>query len=103
MNFDLSDEQEAIRQLARELLEDHCTPETLRAVEASETPGFDRALWAKLAAAGLLGVCVPEEHGGLGLGFLELALLLEEVGRTVAPVPAYAGLALGALPLVRVG
>lgn len=103
MDFALTDEARTTRDLAAELLADHCTPEALRAAEESDSPGFDRALWAKLATAGLLGVAVAEEHGGLGLGFLELCLLLEEVGRTVAPVPALGGLALGAQALSRFG
>jgi alkylation response protein AidB-like acyl-CoA dehydrogenase len=103
MDFSLSEEQEAIRSLATELFDDQVTQESLRAVEDSDTPGFDRALWGKLASAGLLGVCIPEEHGGLGLGFLELALLLEEAGRAVAPVPLLPTLAYGAMPIVRFG
>ena len=103
MDFALTDEQTAVRDLAVEVLGDHCTPEALRAAEGGDSPGFDRALWAKLAEAGLLGVCIPEEHGGLGLGLVELALLLEEAGRTAAPVPLLGGLALGALAVVRHG
>jgi alkylation response protein AidB-like acyl-CoA dehydrogenase len=103
MDFSLSEEQEAIRSLAAELLDDQVTQESLRAVEDSETPGFDKKLWSKLAEAGLTGVCIPEEYGGLGLGFLELALLLEEVGRTAAPVPLLASLAYGAMPIARFG
>lgn len=103
MDFALSDEQIAIRDLAREVLTDHCTHEQLRTVEDSDSPGFDRALWAKLATAGLLGVAIPEEHGGAGLGFLELCLLLEEVGRAAAPIPALGGLVTGARPLTRWG
>ena len=88
MDFGLSDEQQAISDLAKEVLADACTPEALRAAESDPaSPGFDRRLWVVLAEAGLLGVCVPEEHGGLGLGLVELALLLEQAGRTVAPVP----------------
>jgi 3-oxocholest-4-en-26-oyl-CoA dehydrogenase beta subunit len=102
MDFALSEEQDELRKLAAELFDDHCTPEALAAAEQSESPGFDHKLWAKLADAGLLGIAIPEEHGGLGLTFFELSLLLEEVGRTVAPVPAYS-LVLGALPLVRHG
>jgi alkylation response protein AidB-like acyl-CoA dehydrogenase len=103
VDFALTDEQTAVRDLAAEVLGDHCTPEALRAAEGGDSPGFDRALWATLAEAGLLGVCVPEEHGGLGLGLVELALLLEEAGRTAAPVPLLGGLALGALTVVRHG
>ncbi|TAL18128.1 MAG: acyl-CoA dehydrogenase [Frankiales bacterium] len=103
MDFALTDEQTAVRDLAASVLGDHCTPEALRAAEVGDSPGFDRALWAKLAEAGLLGVCIPEEHGGLGLGLVELALLLEEAGRTAAPVPLLGGLGLGALAVVRHG
>jgi alkylation response protein AidB-like acyl-CoA dehydrogenase len=102
MDFALTEEQDELRKLAAELLDDHCTPEALAAVEQSDTPGFDQKLWSKLADAGLIGIAIPDEHGGLGLTFFELSLLLEEVGRTVAPVPAYA-LVLGALPLARFG
>lgn len=103
MDFALTDEQTAVRDLAAEVLGDSCTPEALRVAESGTSPGFDRALWAKLAEAGLLGICIPEEHGGLGLGLVELALLLEEAGRTAAPVPVLGALALGALAVVRHG
>ncbi len=101
MDFALTEEQSSIRDLAAKILTDHCTPEALRAVEDGE--GFDRVLWTKLADAGLLGVCIPEAHGGLGLGLVELAILVEEAGRAAAPVPVLAGLALGALTIVRHG
>ncbi len=103
MDFALTESQQAIADLSRELFTDHCTPERLRAVEDSDSPGFDRALWSALAEAGLLGTVVPEEHGGLGLGLVELALLLEQAGYAAAPVPVLAGLALGALAVVRHG
>ena len=87
MDFALTDPQQTVQDLARRLLTDACTPERLRAAERSDSPGLDRALWATLAEAGLLGTAVAEEHGGLGLGLLEVALLLEEAGRAAAPVP----------------
>ena len=102
MDFALAPEEEALRELARRILGDHVTHERLRLVEAE--PGcFDRAAWEALAGARLLGTAVPEEHGGSDLGFLALCLLLEEVGRAVAPVPAWATLVLGALPVARFG
>ena len=77
------------------------THERLKELEAGgET--FDRELWAELAEAGLLGIALPEAQGGGGLGFLEAALVLEQVGRTVAPVPYCATVVLGALPIARV-
>ena len=102
MDFTLNDDQTTITSLAAQLLKDHCTPEALRGNEDSAEPGFDRALWAKLAEAGLLGVGLPEADGGLGLGFLEVCLLLEEVGRYAAAVPVLAA-AVGGLTLARHG
>ncbi len=87
MDFTLSDEQVEIRDLAARLFDDLVTQERLREVEAGAEPGFDRKLWSALAEAGLLGVAIAEDAGGLGFGVFEASLLLEEVGRTVAPVP----------------
>src|SRR5215470_3756647 len=102
MDFSFTEDQEALRELARKILDDACTHERLKAVEA--TPEwFHRALWAELAKANLLGLALPEDVGGGGLGFFELCVLLEEIGRAVAPVPAWATLALGALPIARFG
>jgi alkylation response protein AidB-like acyl-CoA dehydrogenase len=103
MDFDLTDEQAAVTELAVKLLGDKASPDAIRAVELADDLRFDRDLWSAMADAGLLGTAVPEEHGGNGLGFVELCLLLEEVGRTAAPVPALAALALGGLPIARFG
>ncbi len=64
---------------------------------------YDAALWSELATADLLGIALPETVGGSGHGFLELALLLTEVGWSVAPVPVYATLLLGADTIARYG
>jgi alkylation response protein AidB-like acyl-CoA dehydrogenase len=103
MDFSYSDEQQAVIELARKILADGATPKALRALEKSGAPRFDRALWKQLAEAGLVGAAIPEAHGGGGLGFLALAGILEEVGRTVAPVPLLETAVLGALPLARFG
>jgi len=102
MNFSYTPEQESLRALARQVIGDHATPDRLAEVEATPER-VDRVLWAALARAGLLGVCIPEEQGGSGLGIVELCILLEEVGRAVAPVPAFATLVLGALPIAEFG
>ncbi len=104
MDFTLTDEQTALRDLAAQILSELSTPERVREVEADPNgEWFDRALWAELAKADLLGLCLPEAHGGGGFGLFELALILEQVGRNVAPVPLYATLALGALPIAEHG
>ena len=102
MDFSIGEEQQEVRDLARRILEDQVDPARLRQVEASDE-GIDRRAWDALAGANLLGVAIPEEDGGSALGFHALCALLEEVGRAVAPVPAYASLVLAALPLGRFG
>jgi len=103
MDFSYSDEQQAIADLARQILTDKATHERQKHVERAGGPRFDRELWAEVAKAGLLGIAVPAEHGGAGLGFLEVSLILEQVGRTTAPIPILETLVLGALPIAEFG
>ena len=103
MDFAYSDEQQAAIELARQILGDFASPQRLRALEQSGEPRFDRALWAKLAEAGLIAAGLPEAQGGAGLGFLAVAGIIEQVGRTVAPVPLLETAVLGALPLAAFG
>ncbi len=88
MDFSFSEEQEAVRELAERIFTDLSTPERLREFE-SEPDGdrFDRKLWGELAAAGLLGIALPEAVGGAGLGFVETGLLAEATGKSAAYVP----------------
>lgn len=86
MDFTLTDEQEELRGLARQILSDRMDLGALRAFDES-TDWFDRDTWAEFAKANLLGVALPESVGGLGYGFLELCLILQEQGRAVAPMP----------------
>jgi acyl-CoA dehydrogenase len=86
MNFDFSDDQKMLRDQARKFLSEKCTTKTVRKVYESGD-GFDRALWKQIAEMGWLGTAIPEEHGGLGLGYLELCVIAEELGRALAPVP----------------
>src|SRR5436305_408 len=102
MDFSLSEEQEATRDLARQILTDRETHEHLKELEAGGE-GFDRDTWAELAKAGLLGIALPEDAGGSGLGFVALCRLFEEIGRTVAPVPVLPTVVLGALPIAQFG
>ena len=102
MDFDFREEERSVADLARKILGDHATNERLRQHEAHDAP-HDAALWQALAQANLLGTAIPEEFGGSDLGFLALCLLLQEVGRAVAPIPAFPALVLGALPLARFG
>jgi alkylation response protein AidB-like acyl-CoA dehydrogenase len=95
MDFDFNQNQNDIRALAAKILGDFTAPEKLPDIEAP-VEWYDDALWQALATAGLLGVAIPEQYGGMGLGIFELGILLEQVGRTVAPVPAWSALAVAA-------
>jgi 3-oxocholest-4-en-26-oyl-CoA dehydrogenase beta subunit len=86
MDFRFTQEQDEAAELAASILRDRATNDRMKAVEA-DGDRFDRDLWGALGAAGLLGLALPEEHDGAGLGLVELARVIVEVGRTVAPVP----------------
>lgn len=102
MDFSLSDDRKSLKELAARIFADAVTDQSLKAFEAGGA-AFDAGLWQTLAEAGLLGLAIPEAQGGLGLGLIDLGLLLEEAGRALAPVPLHAALVLGALPLAAFG
>ncbi len=104
MDFSLSEEQEAVRDLAERIFSDLSTHERLREIEL-EPDGdyFDRKLWSELSSAGLLGIALPEDVGGAGLGFLETGLLVEAAGRTAAYVPVVETLAAAAAAIAHFG
>jgi alkylation response protein AidB-like acyl-CoA dehydrogenase len=103
MDFGLSEEQRDIQKLARQILSDLSTPQRLAAWDNWAGERFDRELWTKLCEAGLPGVAAPESVGGMGFGFMEVALVAEECGRTIAAVPWIAHVVGGILPLVMAG
>ncbi len=102
MNFDLTEEQQALLELSNQIFEGSSPSDRVEEIETTEDR-FDRDLWKELANANILGVAIPEEHGGLGFGIFELCLVLEQQGRTVAPVPLLPTLVMGALPIVEFG
>ncbi len=85
MRFALDEDQQALREATREILADACSPQALRAAWSAR--GHAEGLWATLAEVGLLGICVPEEQGGSGMGPVALAAILEEAGRAAVPDP----------------
>ena len=102
MDFSFTDDQASIRELARGILDKEVSHERLKSIEAGDQ-WADGPLWSTLAEAGLLGIAVPEDADGMGFGFQELCILLEEIGRSVAPVPVLPTLVLAALPIARFG
>lgn len=102
MDFNFTEDQQAIRELAYQIFTDRASDEFL--LEFSHTQEtYDETLWQTLAEQGLLGIAIPESAGGTGLGLIELCSLLEEQGRRVAPVPVYASLVLAGLPIAEFG
>jgi alkylation response protein AidB-like acyl-CoA dehydrogenase len=87
VNFDFSDDQKAMKDEARRFLTDKASPKVTRRVLDDAKVSYDEGLWRAVAEMGWLGAAIPEEHGGLGLGRLELCVLAEELGRAVAPIP----------------
>ncbi len=102
MDFTLSDDQQAIADLAHRILSEQLAPERLRVLE--QTDGwFADDVWAELGKADLLGIPLPDADGGGGYGILEACLIAEQVGRTVAPVPYLSSIVGAALPLAEFG
>jgi alkylation response protein AidB-like acyl-CoA dehydrogenase len=96
MNFDFTDDQQAIKRTANELLAARFKSERVRELAEAET--YDDDAWKEMCELGWAGIFIEEEHGGQGLGIVELVILMEELGYALAPVPflsnAAAGLAL---------
>ncbi len=102
MDFGFSDQQLAVSEAATGVFSGMVDPARVAAVETGDDR-IDRELWRALADADLLGLAVPESDGGAGQGLMELCLLLEAQGNAVAPVPLWATLVLGALPVAHFG
>jgi alkylation response protein AidB-like acyl-CoA dehydrogenase len=104
MDFSFSEEQEAVGELATRIFTDLSTHDRLRELESDpDGERFDRKIWAELAAAGLLGIGLPEDVGGAGLGFLETGLIVEAAGKSAAYVPVIETLAAAAPAIARFG
>src|SRR5881628_1884461 len=102
MDFGFSQEQELLRSTARKFLENECTSAFVRA-RMEEPAGVTDEFWSKLAEQGWLGLVYGEEYGGSGLGFVDLTVLMEEMGRVVMPGPFFATTLLGGLAIRRRG
>ena len=102
MDFSFTEEQQEVSALAARILRELVTVDRLREVEAGPDR-FDRSVWRALADAGLLGIGLPEDVGGGGYGAIEQCLVLEQVGRTLAPVPVLASIATAAATIAEHG
>jgi alkylation response protein AidB-like acyl-CoA dehydrogenase len=102
MDFGFNADQEMLRATARKFFENECTSEFVRA-RMAEDGGFTEDFWTKLAEQGWLGLVYPEQYGGAGLGFVDLTVLMEEMGRAVMPGPFFSTLLLGGLTIFEAG
>ena len=98
MEFGFSEEQEMLRQSARQFLESECSMTYVRKMMEDDT-GYSEEQWKKMAALGWLGLILPEQYGGSGLSMVDLIVVLEEMGRVVMPGPFFATVLLGALAI----
>ena len=96
-----SEEEQMVKNLAREFLEAECPPRLAREMEKDDL-GYPPELWRKMADLGWLGISLPEEYGGQGLSLTYLGIILEEIGRAIAPVPLHST-AVPALTIAREG
>jgi alkylation response protein AidB-like acyl-CoA dehydrogenase len=93
LNFDFTDDQQAIKRTANELLASRYKPEKRR--ELAEAGTYDDAIWTEISELGWPGIFIDEDHGGQGLGVVELVILQEELGHTLAPGPFFSNAAAG--------
>lgn len=102
--FTYTEEHTLLQEAARGFVQDRMPASHARAVrDSGGADGFDRAAWAEMVAMGWTGILVPEEHGGSALGYVGMGLVLEEMGRTLAPAPLHSTALIGASALVLGG
>ena len=87
MNFDFSDDQKILKDQARKFLTDKCSRQVVRSVLDNSENQYSKELWQEVVNMGWTATAIPEEYGGLGLGMLELCVIAEELGRSLAPIP----------------
>ena len=102
MNFTFAEEQEMIKKMARDFLVDKCPKTIVKRMQESEN-GYSPELWQEMAGLGWMGLMLPEKYGGSGMSFLDLSVLLEEMGRACLPGPFISTVVLGALPILESG
>src|SRR3989304_3525840 len=102
MDFGFNEEQELLRQSARQFLETECSMTYVRKMMEDDR-GYSEDQWQQLAGRGWWAMLIPEEYGGMALGMVEMIVALEEMGRVVMPGPFFATTILGGLPIVLAG
>jgi alkylation response protein AidB-like acyl-CoA dehydrogenase len=103
MTFTLTEEQQLLRDSARDFFREQAPVSRLRKSRDEKKNGRDLELWREMAALGFAGVIVPEEHGGAGLGYVGMGLVLEQAGRTLVSSPLHSSALVGASALTLAG
>lgn len=102
MDLDFNKEQEMLRKSVAEFLSKECPFDTVREIEDSAT-GYDKKMWQKMAKLGWMEIHFPEAYGGLGDPFVELTIILEEMGKKAFPSPFFSTVILCGLTLMEGG
>ncbi|MDH4268811.1 MAG: acyl-CoA/acyl-ACP dehydrogenase [Dehalococcoidia bacterium] len=102
MDFSFTEEQDMLRISARDFLAKECPKAKVREM-AKDERGYDVQMWHSMAELGWMGLVFPEEYGGMAASFMDLVILMEEMGRNILPGPFFSTIALCALPLLEYG
>ncbi len=102
MDFSFTEEQDMLRISARDFLAKECPKTRVRELGEDER-GYDPQMWHRMAELGWMGLVFPEEYGGTAASFMDLVILMEEMGRNILPGPFFSTIALCALPLLEYG
>ena len=102
MDFDFSEDQTMIIDSAKKFLENECSKDKIRELKEDEK-GYDPLMWSKMVEMGWMGLILPEAYGGTGLDYVDLMLLIEEMGRNILPGPFFSTVALCSLPILEYG
>jgi len=102
MDFDLNEQQNMLKTMAHDFLVNECPKARVRELEKDEK-GYDVSMWAKMVELGWPGLIFPEQYNGTGADFLDLVVLMEEMGRNILPGPFFPTVALCAVPILKFG
>lgn len=102
MDFSFTEEQEMLRTMARDFLANECPKSKVRELDKDEK-GYDPKMWRNMAELGWMGLIFPEKYGGTGANFVDLVVLMEEMGRNIVPGPFFSTIALCAIPILEFG
>jgi alkylation response protein AidB-like acyl-CoA dehydrogenase len=102
MDYNFTQDQEMIRQSAKDFLTEQCPKDKVRQLR-EEAKGYDPEIWKGMVELGWMGVVLPEEYGGIGGEFLDLMIIMEEMGRNILPSPFFPTVGLCAMPILTYG